>query len=812
METTPRGPSRFRVGLIGLTCILALSLSIGLVAAAQSGLIRLSPTDILATDCIDCPRFFYQITSRSLQLDQSGLPHIAFGGDHLYYATYNGMDWTVQTADETAGVGSHASLALDPSDIPHISYFDPRSDALKYAVLNGNNWQPQVIDSAGNVGGYTSIATDAAGFPHISYYDWDKSDLKYAHLDATGWHTETVDANGTTGRYTSIALDSSSNPHISYVSGVHLKYAELTPGGWVSETVDLVNSHVDDTSLVIDSNGTPHISYYSDFSGSWVYAFNGPTGWFTETLTGPMFPPVIGDQNSMAIDSDGYPHIAFTGGTGYPDINVIHAYKDAIGWHVETFSDGIVGFAYASLALDSNNDPHISYYSQLSEDSPRTLKYGSDPGGGWQSEPIAEAVIVGPYPAPGVDGSGGLHVSYYDFTSRDLKYAYQDASDWLVETVDSNGNVGWYGSLDVDDNGFPHISYYDLSNADLKYAYKDGSGWHVQTLDSDGGVGGEGSLSLDSAGRPHISYTDGSEDALKYGFLDTGGWVSETVDLTGGNYSSLELDGDEYPHVSYENSNVLMYAYKDSMGWHLETADASGFANESDLAIGSDGTPHISYYDSLDTSLKYATKVTSTWQLEVVSPDGGRFNSLQLDSNDRPHISYYDNTTGDLIYAVLENSTWMIQPVTEIGFISFGTENGHSALLLDEDDQPHFFYMSTVTQDVLWSSFIASVSPGSVALSGAVTGQVGLPYTFTASVLPITTTLPITWVWETTGQTTMTSTGGITGTATYTWSGMGDKLIAVTAMNPVGTVSTTHTISIQAPTFDLYLPILRKND
>jgi len=35
-------------------------------------------------ECVDCPKYFSNMTDRSLRLDAAGHPHIAYGGDHLY--------------------------------------------------------------------------------------------------------------------------------------------------------------------------------------------------------------------------------------------------------------------------------------------------------------------------------------------------------------------------------------------------------------------------------------------------------------------------------------------------------------------------------------------------------------------------------------------------------------------------------------------------------------------------------------------------------------------------------------------------------
>jgi hypothetical protein len=45
-----------------------------------------SPAGGWEIECVDCPKQFEFMTERSLQLDSEGHPHIAAGGNHLYYA------------------------------------------------------------------------------------------------------------------------------------------------------------------------------------------------------------------------------------------------------------------------------------------------------------------------------------------------------------------------------------------------------------------------------------------------------------------------------------------------------------------------------------------------------------------------------------------------------------------------------------------------------------------------------------------------------------------------------------------------------
>lgn len=68
------------------------------------------------------------------------------------------------------------------------------------------------------------------------------------------------------------------------------------------------------------------------------------------------------------------------------------------------------------------------------------------------------------------------------------------------------------------------------------------------------------------------------------------------------------------------------------------------------LAVASDGTLHVSYFDATNGALKYARKSANKWELHTVDKNGkmvGRFTSLTLASNN-PVIAYFvkDDGTG----------------------------------------------------------------------------------------------------------------------------------------------------------------------
>ncbi|MEJ5311807.1 MAG: DNRLRE domain-containing protein [Anaerolineae bacterium] len=85
----------------------------------------------------------------------------------------------------------------------------------------------------------------------------------------------------------------------------------------------------------------------------------------------------------------------------------------------------------------------------------------------------------------------------------------------------------------------------------------------------------------------------------------------------------------------------------------------------------------------------------------------------------------------------------------------------------------------------------------SVNIGGATQGVTDTQYTFTANILPVTATLPITYTWQADGQ---SAVSGQQSAVTYTWATTGTKTITVTVSNCESSVVDTHQIVINAPT------------
>jgi PKD repeat protein len=776
----------------------------GEVGPTGVGSVANSAADAWTIECVDCPKYFAEMSDRSLRLDAEGHPHIAYGSDRLYYARHDGMTWQLQVADSTPGVGLYAALALDstPPYTPHISYYDDVNGDLRYAYWTGSTWVSQTVDDVGDVGEYTSLALDANSTPHISYYDRTNRDLKHAYWAGSTWVSQTVDSQGDVGEYTSLALDMDGNPHISYYDATNgnLKHADWTGSIWVSQTVDSAPTVGKYASLALDTTApyTPHISYLatSNWGGTWFdlkYATSTGSGWISETVdsTGD-----VGLYSSLALDADGSPHISYYDSTSD---RLKYARWTGSTWDKQITDDGgsisvNVG-QYSSLALDTTGNAHISYFNSSSND----LLYAHWTGSTWDKQVVDSRGDVGEYTSLALDAGDNPHISYYDDINYDLKYAYWTGSAWVTQTVDSQSSRGQYTSLAVSAEGTPHISYYEATYHSLRHAYFDASGWHSETVD--GGpsteyVGQYNSLVLDGEGYPHISYYEEHKSPqyrsyLRYAYQDASGWHVETAENpeSSGRYpglfTSLALDGNDYPHISYfhGSDNELKYAYKDIAGWHVETVDSAGTVGKyTSLELDNSGYAHISYFDDSKDDLKYAYQDALGWHIETVDSVGGvgQYTSLALDGNGRPLISYYGGTDvveGHLRYARWNGSQWLTETVDGTGGVG-----QYTSLMLDGNGKAHISYYDAKNHDLKYAYYSAQLAAG---FSAAPTyGFAPLTVAFT----DVSTGSVDTWLWS--------FGDGITSTQqspTHTYTVAGAYTVTLAVGGPGGTDTSTRT-------------------
>jgi PKD repeat protein len=104
---------------------------------------------------------------------------------------------------------------------------------------------------------------------------------------------------------------------------------------------------------------------------------------------------------------------------------------------------------------------------------------------------------------------------------------------------------------------------------------------------------------------------------------------------------------------------------------------------------------------------------------------------------------------------------------------------------------------------------VACVAPAGVTLSGPPTVTVGSASLFIATAWPLTTTLPLTYTWQATGQPPVVHIGGVSDTVVLTWSVAGPQTVTVTVESHCGAaVSDSQTLAVEASERFVYLPLV----
>ena len=329
-------------------------------------------------------------------------------------------------------------------------------------------------------------------------------------------------------------------------------------------------------SIAIGDNGNPVISYFDFTNEALKVAACANAGCMgTPKITTVDSDGNVGRYTSIAIGDNGYPVISYIDWINTTLKVAACTTTDCSGTPTVTTvdSDGNVGY-YTSIAIGSNGYPVISYYDSTNEALRVAACTTADCTGTPTITTVDSTGDVGYDPSIAIGNNGYPVISYNDATNGDLKVAACTAADCTgtptITTIDSTGNVGYYTSIAMGDNGYPVISYFDFTNEALKVAActtADCTGTPtITTVDSDGDIGRGSSIAIGDNGYPLISYYDATNRALKVS-------ACTTADCTG------------TPTIT--------------------TVDSEGWVGlHPSIAIGDNGYPVISYYDSTNTALK----------------------------------------------------------------------------------------------------------------------------------------------------------------------------------------------------------------
>jgi hypothetical protein len=217
------------------------------------------------------------------------------------------------------------------------------------------------------------------------------------------------------------------------------------------------------------------------------------------------------------------------------------------------------------------------------------------------------------------------------------------------------------------------------------------------------------------------------------------------------------------------------------------------------------GSPAGTVYAGTALGPYKSTDGGDTWTTWGTGLAGKDVHALAIDPADANHV--VAGTTAGLFVSADGGNTWTADAyaglegiASQVGALAFCLDGGDTNLYLGAGGG--VFALRTPT------------GPASVTITGPTTIAQATSATFTATVSPEATTLPLTFTWEATEYTPVNRTGvfRLTDSMPFDWMTAGDKTITVTASNGVGEVSISHTVSVLPPEDRyIYLPLVLRN-
>jgi hypothetical protein len=263
------------------------------------------------------------------------------------------------------------------------------------------------------------------------------------------------------------------------------------------------------------------------------------------------------------------------------------------------------------------------------------------------------------------DGTPGIT---YLLEDRAGFISYADASGgWVPERVIDGYFYGPIGLAYAPD-GVPHIVYHDHQDIEFKPDKGDltlaigGDGWTIEPATDDGHDGWDSTIAIGPDGLVRAAGIDPAQ------FDSTDG--VEYYEFRGGRWNTLAI-----------GSGAVDYEFNVS------------------LAVDPEANPALTYYDTTNADLMFASRNDGVWSIETVDADGdtGRYSSLAFDEAGNAHISYLrldGPSDGTVRYASRQGDTWTTTDIDTLSAVRTGFTGARrlTAIAVDVAQQPHIVY------------------------------------------------------------------------------------------------------------------------
>jgi hypothetical protein len=311
---------------------------------------------------------------------------------------------------------------------------------------------------------------------------------------------------------------------------------------------------------------------------------------------------------------------------------------------IETVGPG--GY-FVSLALDSQQRPHIAYSTELGG----ILKYATK-NGTWTTETVLDVPYSGVYNSIAITSDGRPVIASNNGMSagpQGVAISRRDSvgvwTSGMVEPVRHASRA----ALFVDGGDHEQVANYWIFYNQVHWATYDGATWTDTLVDSDN-PGSSLVAAMASDGPRFVYDTDGYRD-IKWaktsgvqGIIDA---VPYGSPASIGLVIAVDVDSSDKLHVAYVKNDELWYAEQTDVGWEKGKV-ADGYFRQLAMAANSHGEPYIVGFMPATGSIMGYFQADGQWSAELVmdATQGGIyqvdsvFPSLAYDPNDVLHFAF----------------------------------------------------------------------------------------------------------------------------------------------------------------------------
>lgn len=597
---------------------------------------------------------------------------------------------------------------------------------LSHTYNPGGEWITERVPVDSWQTAYRAVMDNTGGL-HILAYTLVGDKLYYVTNGSGSWEGEDVCEISQLLCY-DIAVGPDGTVYVCGVSENAFGYDEICcyvggTSGWSKQVLPLTNlGNVMYLHLACDESGVYLVGFERDLTGLTTRILYGDTvtgSWRAETMFNIEDANEIPFSPGFAVDTNGVVH--FTCVKTMQDFGehwaeLCHWQGEYGAWSQEVVAelDPNEGYSYFSLGVDGDGKLYLAGSVETSFEM--SCFYGGF--GNWQKESVAidgqscgEAILL-------LDSSDEPHLVLNDIRRNVPLHVVRGAEGWTVEHINFDGLIrtirgesGLAATMDDSDN----IYIAGSSGWEECYLIDNTDGqWQTQAFEIENLI--YPAIAVGGAGDVHFNYYQDfyNNKTLKSAHNSSGSWVWDDVESSGLStiyfeqqwWQDMVIESSGTVHLAYmfgesewdpdskthHITRALRYAWQNGGSWHRQvlTDDLGPEGGMPSIALDSWGRIHISFMDSNDYGIKYATNASGSWIIEKMPISGGvdARTAIVTDSLNQPYVCYVDS--GELKIGYRNLGTW--QTVATIAEEIGGSSDGFMSMEIDSNDKLHLSF------------------------------------------------------------------------------------------------------------------------